>query len=69
MGDDDGLIGIVGDREVYLVRRPAFSDNKERVLYLRRKRPDVEGPIFLLYGDIRPAEERPIGGFQETRSL
>ena len=32
--------------------RPAFPDNEEGIHYFRRMRPDVERPIFLLYGDV-----------------
>lgn len=55
--DDNGLIGIIGGEEVYLVRGPAFTDHEERVLCFWKEGTQVKRPIFLLYSNIWAAEE------------
>jgi hypothetical protein len=37
MADDDSLIGIIRDGQVHLKCGPTLTDNKECLLYLRRK--------------------------------
>ena len=64
MADDDSLIGIIRDGQVYLKCGPTFTDNKECLLYLRRKHPATKDFPFcsakqLLIEDCQQIKSRP----------
>ena len=65
VGDDDSRIGILGGGKIYLVRRSAVADDEQGIFYVRRQRPDVKRSVFLLYGNVGPAEKDRSQGFRE----
>ena len=64
MADDDSLIGIIRDGQVYLKCGPRFPDDKSVFFYLRRKHPATKDFRFVqrrdtLIEDCQEIKQRP----------